>query len=380
MKEFNLSGQTHYVFESTNEAIELLSKDEWSYLNINNQSLEWTLDEEGKPKSPFNFWTGDLCNYDDYKPPKIGDWVRSDDGYIIQVLNVWVRPQTMPRVIGSSGKRENIIFRYKETGEIRYTVIVKTVCGTRNCINNANGKWTINKMIVNYLTLLEASRPRTSMAAEYREMGKHLTMKKMLFAYYCVVFLNPVKAYWEVNNSRNMYNIGKNKAQYRKIVIRALELLKDEYVVREIKSYMSIEDFKNKLKEAIANEGMGVDKAVKSLKLGLQANEQNPKKAGGLGHLGFIKAALDINKFIDDMDAKSLDTLTEEKGSISKTTGNAVALPSQHSENMALPMPKQEIREKVTPRVIEQVKVYNETLKKDENVKTAEFEEIKKSA
>lgn len=373
MKEFTISGQTHYVFESTTEAIELLSKEEWSYLNVNNQNLEWGIDLDGKPKSPFKLWTGDLCRYDDYKPPRIGDWVRSDDGYIIQIQNVWVRPQTMPRKL--NGRTEQVIHRYAKTGDIRFAVIVKTVTGTYNCINKANGSFIVNKMIVNFLTIAEATRDRGSLATEPREMGKHLTMRKKLFAYYCVVFLNPIKAFWEVNNYRAMYIVGKSPIQYRKVVMKALELLKDEYVVKEIKTYMSIEDFKNKLKDAIKNEGMGVERAVQSLKKGLDAVEKNDKKIGGLGHLGFLKATLDINKFVDDMDAKSLDTLNEEKGSISKATGHAVALPSQHAENMALPMPKEEIRMKVSPKVIEQVKVYNENLKSN-SIKPAEFKDV----
>jgi len=366
VKQYTTNGKTHYLFESTTEAIELLQKDEWSYLNINNQSLEWTVDEYGRAKSPFRHWAEGLTEYDKYIPPKVGDWICSDDGFIVQVLDIWIRPHIIAR--GNGAKKERKIYCYPD-GKPRFNVIVKTACATVNAVNNKDGSWNCRKLIINFKTLQQAYQSSTSLATEPREFGKHLTYKKRLFAYYCCVYLNPVKAYWEVNNYSAKFSSTVDRIKARKIVVDSLELLKDKYVIKEIKTYMDIQDFKNKLKDSLEKEGLGIDRAVKSLRLGLEANETNPKKTGGLGHRAFIKDVIDVNKFVDDLDAKNLDMITEEKGSISKSSNKMAVLPASHAENMPLPMPNKEIIGKVKKSVIEEITYYNENLDKSKEVR-----------
>ena len=61
----------HYIFDSNTEAAELLSN-RLSELNVNQQDL-----------------SDPITCFPHYSDGEIGDWVRSDDGWILQIQNIY---------------------------------------------------------------------------------------------------------------------------------------------------------------------------------------------------------------------------------------------------------------------------------------------------
>lgn len=266
---------THYIFESTTEAIECLKvKPE---LNVNNQDLS-------NPFNAFKNWFDNTLVE--------GDWVKSDEGKVIQVWKV-----------------------YKMNTHSTYNQVhcIKTCIGTFNYYRNKpNAQFpegrvkSTNRLCITSDMLSRGAKHKGSMG-EQRLLGKNKTQKKRWFAYYCAITGNPHTAL--VILQKTLYKApkyGDDVFYSRRFILNAFELLKDPQIIELIKGWIPMEKFKDKLKNALNNEGVSEEFLAINIKEGLEANLNNPKRVGGLAHKQFIELGLNALKYIDD-DTKTID-------------------------------------------------------------------------
>ena len=107
-------------------------------------------------------------------------------------------------------------------------------------------------------------------------------------------------------------------------VYKALELMKDEFVIKELNTYMNTEEKKQTFREMLHNsleaEGLGVADFVKELKEGIT----NAKK-GGLAHKQWVEM---YGKIVTFSNSEEPDMLPEKmQQPLSYKTEAAVLLP-----------------------------------------------------
>ena len=260
----------HHIYMSNDEACE--------FLGIKTDNLE----------TAFPLWS--------QQDVKQWDWVRTDDGRVVQVLNVFRLP----------------------TGKSWLTVMVKVVFGVYKYVIHNSGKIHYPKrMDADPVSLNDVNFNHTNIGGQKTIAGRYLTTRKRLFAYYVVITGNPVTAMVKAGMVRN--------ATYK----NAFNLLKDKYVLQEVQTYMPLEDFKTKLKKAFENHDLNAERFASEMDIGLV----NAKK-GGLAHKQWVEM---LGKAV----AYSEDAQDQLDGSSSK-----VSLPA-YTPNNELPTPNAEIVDKV---------------------------------
>ena len=306
----------HYIFNDNEEACKYLST-KLENLNVNKQDL---LD----PLDCFPHWS----------KGEIGDWVRSDDGRILQVLNIYY---------GKSAGREYST----KTGNWVGTKMVKTVVKPACLYGKAGGTIVIPCLLADPKSLTDVHFNRASIGQHKTIAGKYLTMRKRLFAYYVYLLADPIRAYNIVFNVRQR-RFGKYKATHV-----MFKLLKDEWVIKEIQSYlptkMEKESFKERLTKALEDKNLGPERFAAEMDDGLKKT-----KPGSMSHSTWVKMLGSINQYAF---TEKLGTGLEDKSLEAKQLNEG------QPEREALLPPKDEIMNKVDKNLIEMVQVRDGTYK-----------------
>ena len=256
----------HYVFESTTEAIDLLSGDLASR-NTNCQDMRLPIDRVFP-----HWWEGG-----------VGDWVKCDDGYITQCMNRWEMVQR--------GKNNNTI-RYSN-GMPMVTFVYKFVFGIYRKQLKKDGTLSGGRCLGAHCLDFRGREP-SSMAGKSYYLGKYKTHRKMLFAYKVAISGDPVASLLE---SIDKFKLMKQKS-HRVIglpVKLALTLMQDPYVIEEIKRWTTMDEFKDKLSKACEKYGADADAAI-------QAISELTKNGRGLVRLQAAQTQLKIARYIHSND------------------------------------------------------------------------------
>lgn len=246
-------------FDDVNEAVKYLQD-----AKHDKQELFLPYPENGSLKQPFKHWYW-------AKKGDEGKYFMSDDGWIVPVLKVY----EMKR-----GKYE-----FFKNGNPAGAVGIKTPFGTYVYCRLSTGKKSGVKMLVSKIPATSVNFVKKSRIA-----GKFLTKKKMLFAYLFYATGDPIFAYKKA--VLKGYHIAQI-VMTEKLLQKAFDLLKDEYVIKEIKSYLPMEkdenEFKARMREAFIDMKVDGARVARSIFAGLVANETNKLKTGGMGHAKFIE-------------------------------------------------------------------------------------------
>lgn len=256
----------HYVFESTTEAIDLLSGDLASR-NTNCQDMRLPIDRVFP-----HWWEGG-----------VGDWVKCDDGYITQCMNRWEMVQR--------GKNNNTI-RYSN-GMPMVTFVYKFVFGIYRKQLKKDGTLSGGRCLGAHCLDFRGREP-SSMAGKSYYLGKYKTHRKMLFAYKVAISGDPVASLLEIIDK---FKLMKQKS-HRVIglpVKLALTLMQDPYVIEEIKRWTTMDEFKDKLSKACEKYGADADAAI-------QAISELTKNGRGLVRLQAAQTQLKIARYIHSND------------------------------------------------------------------------------
>ena len=321
IKRFGEYAGEYLIFDTINEAIEELSGD-YAHLNTNKQDL--TL-----PKlEVFPIWfTGTK-----------GDWVRTDDGRVTQLYEV------------------NYLYKYLRNGSKKkfrngldyYTAYFKVCFGIYSYYTLKSGEYKIYRTMNADLILLKDYAVDTGalyQSFEHRPFGKYLTNGKKLFCYWlsrngC----DPEDAYIRAHKNEIHH---KNK---KYILEKALTLMQDQYVIEELKWYMSKDKtFLERMKESFKTHNLTPERFAEELDNGLKACttpetiekvntktgelttvERPNKKMGGLGHLAWVRTL--------GQAVASVENPTEPKGLLSEDTG---------AERYVAPSAPEEVMQKV---------------------------------
>lgn len=268
----------HYIFESTTEAISYLTR-ELSKLNVNNQNIS-------NPLNAFSPWY----------TARRGDWVKSDDGLIIQCLNQW---DFYPRT---------------NKGEKRYYVSRTPVCtytfrfcfGVFYKYNKKDGSLSSSKCAVREALQTYNCR-QGRMSKEYHPLGKYRTKKKKLFAYYVAQTGDPVGALLKTYEEFRIHARTKKEMIISPIKV-AVDLMTDKYVIQEIQKHVTdMESFKDILKKSLEDNGATVDQSIKAIAEVLLLSKP------GMAKLEAAKISLNLHRYAMDDTGK-----IEIDGSVTK--------------------------------------------------------------
>lgn len=238
-------------------------------------------------------------------------WVQTDDGRVVQILNIY-------SLSNYNGKFRPRYIHSKKTGNWIGSKSVKVCFGVYTMYGKKNGDIVANKMLAEPFRMEDFRQNRTSITAQNTILGKYLTDKKKMFVYYVWMTGNPIYALKKVLNNNIPY-IAKKHTVYK-----ALELMKDEFVIKELNTYMNTEEKKQTFKEMLHNsleaEGLGVADFVKELKDGLRET-----KKGGLAHKQWVEM---YGKIVTFSNSEEPDMLPEKmQQPLSYKTEAAVLLP-----------------------------------------------------
>lgn len=331
-------GREHFIFLDHLEAISYLTSEKYKHLNVNNQIFYEAADA-------FKHWTS--LEIQD------GDWIRTCDGRIVQCL-----------------KRYKLLRYGKETkyadGGTYLRWGVRVCFGIFTWYTTRTGKIdTYLRMMADPKTVFESSNVGKSGVSAYRYIaGRYLTKDKRIFAYWMALTLDPIFAFKKANIKQHW------KSQ-KYMTEMAFELAKDPYVIEEMSTYRPMEEIRKSIKQLLADNGLGRERAINSLKLGLDANElpvpvfdkdgnqtgtkPNPK-TGGKNHRDWTELLFKVEEW------------AENEGKPGNSLGNALDKPASlkmseqaEKEEFILPPPRPEILADVTNK---------------KEVKDAEFEVI----
>ncbi len=265
---------THYIFESTTEAIEYLTR-ELKHLNTNNQKID-------NPLTAFNVW---------YQAEK-GDWVKSDDGLIMQCLNSWTFYHK-----NAKGNIKHFI----ENGNPVCTYTFRFPFGVFYKYNKANGSLSESKCVVRQALATYNTR-LGRMSKEFHVLGKYRTKKKLLFAYYVAQTGDPVGALMKVMSEFRTHLRTKKERLVTPVKL-AVDLMLDPYVIQEIKKHVTnMESFKEILKKSLADNGATIDETVKAITEVLMLAKP------GMAKLEAAKISLNLHRYsMDDTGKVELD-------------------------------------------------------------------------
>jgi len=329
----------HYVFDNTSEAIIYLTG-ELLHLNMLNQDLS-------NPLNAFRHWQ-DGAKF---------EWVKCDDGCITQIMNRW----------------DWVYDKYKDSEIYRTKSAVKVVFGVYYKSSKKDGTYTMERMIGLPKTINDISLQPSTIGGNYTVAGKYLTKDKKLFAYYCAVTGNPFKAWMIVKKTELTGSFRSMRAVYT----QAVDLMKDAYVLKEIKHYIPMDEFKEKWKKALAKENIDIDRLAKSLNKGLTSAEV--VKPGSMNHKFFFEMSVNILRWSEDTSGKiAIDGSEKPKPEnlgnmgVEQIPENTVEVNTSFSQ---IPPPRNEIKDMVDANVIEYVDDTNK-----ESIKSAakiEYEKLK---
>lgn len=325
----------HYIYDTENEAAITLGFKEW-YAGKRkfkaNELGEITYASTAIYDVPdtFRHWTD--------RTVREKDWVRTDDGRIVQILK-W---QIMP------GKK------YK--GEIptepipMCTVYVRFPFASGNVYYKIDGTITYKYIHADFFVRGSWNNPnRTSLSSNksFEEGLKNprMSTEKRLYAYYLAITGNPVKAYQLTFPGH--YN---NKLLYKDVTRRALKLFKDKQVLKELSTYMTLEEFREKLEKELDDTGLDHKFLFGEIKRGAEGAEP-----GSDDHREMIKMAMSV---VERVKNQPLLTSKEETGFVEKKNGE---LPATNVAPV-IPIPNGKIIDKVkqnTPELYDLIETQN---------------------
>lgn len=245
----------HPVYNDNTEAFD----------NLNNGHANFLRDFQTPVTINFKLWTD--------PDVKAGEWIRSDDGRIVQCLN-----------------RYDFFKIAKRLGnkKLPTTVSIKTVFGVFSYYHKAKGGLAIyKKMLADPKTMGDVTFNRVSITNQCTIAGKFLTKKKRLFAYYVVVTGNPVASFAKIN---------KNKRITKNIYKNAFALLKDPYVLAEIKTYTTMDDALARIQKAFADKNLDAERIAEEFDDGLKA-----VKKGTMAHAKWTELLRDTWSKIENV-------------------------------------------------------------------------------
>lgn len=293
----------HYIFDDTTEAIKYLTG-ELKHLNVNNQDLS-------DPLKAFKFWH----EFGEYKD---GDWIKSDDGRVVQCLKY--------TELISKDKKTKEPVRYKN-GILQSIYICKIALGTWGRKRKANGELSYRRMDLDYYWTCH-SYSRSSITDNRLPQGKYMNDKKRSFALYCVIFGNPLKAYKHVYPE-------KCKTYYQQIrmVQNAYFLLVRPEILKEVQKYMSLADFRDRLRQALQEAQVDEERLAREYAEGLDS-----AKKGSQNHRQFIELGIQMLKYLESLDDR-LET--------TKPTVLQLPTPELETDNNAIYLPEENIKQEI---------------------------------
>lgn len=180
---------------------------------------------------------------------KTGDWVRTDDGRIVQILNRYL----MKRRKGRPTLQE-------QPEPMKLDTVYTRFCFASGAIYiKADG--TLRYNYIHADLFVPGEYNRSSLTRKTTTMNKD----RKLFAYYLAIVGNPVKAYhltWPGHYT--------NKLLYKAITKRALALMRDRKVIQEFLSYMEIDEYRKALQTSADEQGVNTDLLMHEIVRGVQ--------------------------------------------------------------------------------------------------------------
>ncbi len=224
------------------------------------------------------------------------DWVQTDDGRVVQVIKVYS--------LSNSGTNNRYSYS-KKTGNWIGTRSIKVCFGVFTIYGKANGTLVTNKMLAEPYRMEDFHKNRSSITPRETILGKYLTKRKKIFCMILFYTGNPIYALNQTLN-KNRPMIAKNS-----LVHNSIELLKDEYVIKELKTYMKTEEesksFKERMVGAFEAEDLDIKRFAAELNEGLITS-----KKGGLAHKQWVEMLGKIVTYLHE-DKKEKDLLGDGK-------------------------------------------------------------------
>lgn len=221
--------------------------------------------ELGNPKLEVESW----------REGKTGDWVLTDDGRVVKIINIY-------NLSNYGGKDKPRFIDSKTTGRWIGSKAVKVCFGVYTVYGKKNGDIVSNKMIAEPYRMEEFRKNRVSITAHATILGKFLTKRKKMFVYYYQLTGNPILALKQVIPKNAPY-LTKKHTFYK-----AIELLKDKYVIKELNTYMKTEEskisFRKKLLNSLEQENLNIEDFAQELKVGLEQT-----KKGSMAHRQWVE-------------------------------------------------------------------------------------------
>jgi len=309
-----------FIYDTENEAALALGMKEWYAAG-----RKWKANALGEVtyvslptytnEDTFKHWTD--------RRVKTNDWVRTDDGRIVQVLEWRIMP---------AKKFSGVILTEPVP---TCTVYVRMAFASGNVYYKVDGSITYKYIHADFFVRGSWNNPnRSSLSSSntYEEGLKNpkLNAEKRLYAYYLAVVGNPVKAY-----QLTFPGHYSNKSLFKDITKRALKLFKDKNVLKELSTYMSMEEFRQKLEKELDDMGLDHTFLFGEIKRGTEG-----AKAGTDDHREMIKMATIV---VERIKNQPLLTSKEETGFIEKKNGE---LPIANTAPV-IPIPNDKIADKV---------------------------------
>lgn len=267
---------------------------QYNILSGKNKGIHCIFDDENEYNESEQF-TNKAINWRD---GEIKQWVFTDDGRIVQILNIYSlgngKSKYMPRYIHN-----------KTTQNWVGTKCVKVCFGVFNLYGKKNGDIVSQKMIAEPFRMEEFKKNRVSITAENTILGKYLTKRKKMFVYYLFQTGNPVFALKMVL-PKNLPFLAKQN-----LVHNAIELTKDEFVTKELNTYMNNPEnkisFREKLRIAFEAEELNAENYAKEVKLGIDS-----AKKGSLAHNKWVETYGKLLAFAEGDENSNRDMLPDE--------------------------------------------------------------------
>lgn len=331
---------THYIFDGGySEAIHYLTRPELKDLNVNNQDFT-RLD-------CFPHWMAEGT--------REGDWVTTDNGVVTQILRIYT---------GKDNWHREKFFQLK---------IVKTVgaCGYYvEYIKDYRGKpkghrYSRTSFNVTELTIAE-NRARQTLGPG-KSIVSQKKLWKRLFVYYLVMYCSPIFAYKLMLQQKTKFKPKGRPLAYPIVQKHAYIMMQDPFVVAELEKYMKVDTFRDRLTRALESQGIGEDRIVQELSMGLEK-----VKKGTQTHKQFIELAMNISRYAKEKeqigpDGKALAKIdTVENASYELGSSSIPSLP---------PPPSRDVFEQLDE---ETIAVYNKSVDMALNKDTIVNEEIDK--
>lgn len=294
-KQWGKNEGIHYIFDNTTEAIKYLTGDLAS-LNVNKQDLSNEL-------TCFpNWWT---C--------QIGDWCKTDDGFIVQCLNKWV--------CHKKDAKGNL--RHFKTGVPIITFMFTFVFGSYAKWFRKSGEFSNNSCKAALATPENVKKNTTSIgsAKETHLLGKYNTARKQWFSLMLAQTKDPIKSLVDTLNKFKILNYKSPKLKGL-IPRTAIKLLTDPHVIANLKLHISdMEQFKQDLLSKIDGHNLDIDDALAELDKVLHNSPvTSPNK------MDAIKTTMNLRRYLaDDTDSLNPDGSKKITGSNGKSViGQAV--------------------------------------------------------